>query len=355
MSRPEARNPFQNARLIGVNFDPVAYHAANKPRGTPEFTMSRGALADFLACPAKWVRSTDTLSTPATRWGTLMDTLVLTPDRFEDLFAVYPATYPCEPTSKDPRTEKPWSNASNFAKQWKAEHAGRIFLHREKFDDDGEADEETKTLTLGNAQRAKSRLMGDEQIRSLLEASTSQVMCVAEYHDRPTGLVVPFKILLDLVPRADHPEWGKCLADFKTARDASEREFTKAIHNGFYDWQAAIYRAIYTAATGEDRTDFLFAVQENTPPYQPALWSIGSDWMDDCLQEVRQALQFYCACLAANHWPGYRANVRIAQWGLLAREAWMLRDIPRPEPVTAPEPPPEPETKPPLHDKELVP
>jgi hypothetical protein len=120
------------------------------------------------------------------------------------------------------------------------------------------------------------------------------------------------------------------LADLKTARNASEREFTKAVHSGFYDWQGALYEAVYIAATGEDRTDFIFAVQENTPPYQPAIWGLPCDWKEQALVEVREALQFYCWCLAHDDWPGYPQTTKIAQWGMLNREAWMLRNIQRP-------------------------
>lgn len=356
--RPEIPNLFATATVVRANTDPEVYHRSNDgERGSREFVMSRSALKDFVTCPSKWRAGFESKDTEATRWGTLMDALVLSPDAFDERFAIYPDTYPCEATIKDPRTEKPWNNNANFCKEWKRQHAGKIFIHREKFTDDGEPDEESKAATFVNAQRAKGRISEHEELAELVQCSQTQVMVMADYRDRATGLVVPFKVLLDLVPRVEHPLFGKALGDFKTARNACEREFKDAVHKGFYDWQAGIYRDAYVRATGEDRTDFLFAVQESTPPYQPALWSLGEDWLNDARAEVRQALQFYCWCVANEEWPGYPVSTRIGSWGVLSREAWMLRDIQRvPEdlkPLTPmpPKPKPPPQPRP---DKEFV-
>jgi hypothetical protein len=347
--RPEIKNPFVNGKIVGFDVKPEVYHViGSDQRGHMDFVMSRGSLAKFIHCPSKWLAGSESKDTEATKWGSLLDTLVLTPEQLNDRFAVYPDTYPCEATAKDPRTEKPWNNNATFCKEWKAEREGRIFIRNETMDAGGEPDEESG-VTLGNALRAKSRMMADKRLRSLIHCSESQVMVTAEYHDKATGIVVPFKTLLDLVPNVSSPDWGKALADLKTARDASEYEFKKAVHRGFYDWQAAIYRDCYVAATGEDRVEFLYAVQENTPPYETALWGLGCDWLADARVEVIQALEFYCSCLATNTWPGYRASEPVGSYGALSREAHMLRDIPRPI-VTA-----EPKQSRPIHEQEIVP
>lgn len=390
MSRPELPNLFTTATVVRANTNPDVYHRSNDgERGSKEFVMSRSALADFVACPSKWRAGFESRDTTATRWGTLMDALVLSPDTFDERFVIYPDTYEvatlkcpkcgsvsdaenCSCTSKRlPRQpfklSKPWNNNATVCQEWKRKHAGKIFIHREKFTDEGEPDEETKAATFVNAQRAKGRIDDSAELKELVRCSQTQVMVMADYHDRATGLVIPFKVLLDLVPNVAHADFGKCLADFKTARNASEGAFKDAIHKGFYDWQAGIYRDAYVCATKEDRTDFLFAVQENVPPYQPALWSLGEDWLNDARAEVRQALQFYCYCLAKNEWPGYPVSTRIVSWGSLSREAWMLRDIqrvpedfkpltplpPKPKPT---HPQPRPDARPfVLHRDEVVP
>lgn len=365
MNRPELPNLFSAATLIGANTNPEVYHRSNGgERGSKEFVMSRSALADFVSCPAKWRAGFESRDTEATRWGTLMDALILSPDKFDERFVIYPDTYEvntlkcpkCGSVSDaancstcDKRTprqpfkrEKPWNNNATVCQEWKRKNAGKIFIHREKFGDDGEPDEETKAATFVNAQRAKGRIDENAELKELVKCSQTQVMVMAEYRDKATGLVVPFKVLLDLVPKVGHSDFGKALADFKTARNASEGAFTRAVHDGFYDWQGAAYHDAYVAATGEDRTDFLFAVQENTPPYQPAIWGLPEDWKNDARAEVRQALQFYCWCVVNNEWPGYPVSTRIASWGCLSREAWMLRDIqrvPLPEEPLTPMPP----------------
>lgn len=359
MNRPELPNLFATATVVRANTNPEVYHRSNDgERGSKEFVMSRSALKDFVTCPAKWRAGFESRDTEATRWGTLMDALVLSPDTFDERFLVYPDNYEVEtlkcPTcgsvsdaancsctgKRTPREKftlsKPWNNGATVCQEWKRKNSGKIFIHREKFTDDGESDEETKAATFVNAQRAKGRIDENAELSELVKCSQTQVMVMAEYRDKATGLIVPFKVLLDLVPKVENAKFGKALADFKTARNASEGAFKKAVHDGFYDWQSGIYRDAYVKATGEYRTDFLFAVQENVPPYQPALWSIGTDWLDDARAEVRQALQFYCWCLANNEWPGYPVSTRIASWGCLSREAWMLRDIQRVPPPEEP-------------------
>ena len=336
-------NIFHSAKLIGGGIDPDVYHrTGDHPRGHRDFIMSRGALAGFLDCPSKWIRGADSKDTSATKWGSLMDALVLSPDSMEKRFAVYPDTYMTRPANEKVKgfmpEEKPWNNNATVCREWKSKNAGKSFIHREKFDGEGEPDEDTKSATLGNAQRAKARLMDDARLKSLVENSETQVMVMAEYRAESTKIVVPFKVLLDLVPHVEHPEWGKTLADFKTARDGSERGFTKAVHEGFYDWQAVLYRDAYVKATEEDRCDFLYAVQENQPPYEPALWQLGTSWLDDVRAEVRNALEFYCSCLAANQWPSYQISSPVASYGALSREAYMLRNIPRPIPTSTPQP-----------------
>lgn len=376
---------FRSAKLVGVNVDPDRYIAYGPSvRGQKDFVMSRGALADFVKCPSKWRAGYESKETNATKWGSLIDTLALSPETFDDRFAVYPETYQVE-TKKCPKCDsvsdaqtcsctgkridrvpftatKPWNNKAKVCDEWKTKRHGKCFLHAGTLDDDGGDDD--KFATYGNAKRAIARLRADDRIASLIDCSQKQVMVTAEYHDSATGIVVPFKTLLDLVPDQKHGTYGKTLADFKTARDAEEREFTKAVHSGHYDWQAAIYHSAYVTATDEDRTDFLFAVQENTPPYEPAVWALGETWLHDARMEVISALEFYCGCLANDVWPSYRITSPIESWGALSREAWMLRDIPRPpafKPLTPspPKPPlppqPRPDGKPTLHEFEVTP
>lgn len=363
MNLPETKNPFVGGKVIGVDVSQEDYRCyGSADRGSKDFVMSRGSLASFLACPKKWRDGVTADETEATKWGTLIDTLVLTPARFDERFAVYPETYETRPA--DPKRtkgfkpeRKPWNNNATVCREWKSEHEGKIFIW-------DSADDEDEGATYSNARRAAKRLTEQEDIAELIACSKAQVMAISEYRDKATDIVVRFKILLDLVPDIAHAIYGKVLGDFKTARDASESGFTKAVHKGFYDWQGAVYSAVYCAATGEDRTDFVFVVQENTPPYQPEIWGLPCDWKNDALFEVTESLKFYCWCLANNEWPGYHQTTRISQWGMLSREAWMLRDIPRPpafKPTTPPPPPkplppqPRPDGKPTLHELEVTP
>jgi hypothetical protein len=94
--------------------------------------------------------------------------------------------------------------------------------------------------------------------------------------------------------------------------------------------QAALYLDLYTRATGEDRTDFLHAISESEPPYEPgrALLTAGSqfDFVEEGRRVYVDALRFYCRCVKSGKWPGYAdmAENSIHGWPICQPEAWMI-------------------------------
>ena len=125
-----------SAEIVAVGADvreylkqPVREDGSPVRRGDREYVMSRGGLFRFAECPAKWLatedEAADEAASKSTVWGTLIDCLLTDEARIEDRIAVYPEMYPCEPSARDPRTEKPWNNNSNFCRDWKErEQAG---------------------------------------------------------------------------------------------------------------------------------------------------------------------------------------------------------------------------------------
>jgi hypothetical protein len=306
-----SRGQFISAKVVSTQTDPEVYHqqAHGIGRGHPEFVMSRSELCVFLACPSRWVKGYRSDETESTEWGTLLDILVLDIDRRDEKIAVKPETY-----TNAKGEVKPWHSSSTEAKEWKAHHEGMLQISREEFDE---------------AIKAKNRLLGDPKIREFLRCSEYQVMVVAEWQHTLTTTVVPVKILLDLVPGKDHPEFGKSLGDFKTARSAQRKAFQRQAFALNYHVQAALYRDVYMVARPEeDRQEFRHVISENVSPYEP-----GRRWIDSELESIGRetylrALDLYCQCLAANHWPGYDdvANDMIAGWGQVGAEAWQLKE-----------------------------
>ncbi len=131
-----------------------------------------------------------------------------------------------------------------------------------------------------------------------------------------------------MVPDDIHPRFGKSLADFKTAVSAKPSEFEKAIFNHNYDAQAALYLDVYTAATGEDRVEWLFALQENSEPFEVAdpMPALSSEFLEVGRLKYSRALEFYARCLADNHFPSYAPGHRLTMDGRYFAEPspWMI-------------------------------
>lgn len=286
-------NPFKSAKIIGDNIDPAVYTRQDAKRGDKDYIMSRSELMEFSQCPHRWISGyREDSETKSTEWGNLIDCLVLQPDAFARRFAVTPAMYPCEPTKRDPRTEKPWNRNANHCSDW-------------------EADAEKNGFTVIKAERradadtAVKALMADEHLAELISCSRKQVFVMAEYHDRETGLIIPVKALLDLVPDPAHPRFGRTLADFKTSHTADPARWPSICYNSNYDAQGALHMDAYVKATGEDRTDWIHAIQENFPPYETGRCLLSAEFVDRGRMKYVQALKSYARCLATNEWPGY--------------------------------------------------
>lgn len=305
-------NPITNAKIVSVDTDPAVYHRTKGgARGQPDCIMSNSEIKRFADCPQKWLLGgCDHDDTDATRWGNLVDCLFLTPAHFKERYVVSPEKYPDKKTGE----LKDWNLKANFCKAWKKEQGDKICI---------------KPKEAAGANEAVTRLCGDPEIRSLMTMCARQVMVVGEYKDAATGLVVPMKGLLDIVPNAKFDFYGRCLADLKTTERAKTSGWAKKVFGWGLYIQAALYLDLYTAATGEDRSDFLHVISESTPPYEPntVLLTSGSDM--DFVEIGREyyvnALQFYCRCLKDGRWPGYaEMSECIHGWAVVRPEAWMI-------------------------------
>ncbi len=160
-------------------------------------------------------------------------------------------------------------------------------------------------------------------MKRFLECSDCQVMVVAEYHDKATGLVVPIKIMLDLVPRKDS-EFAKSLGDFKSTRSA---ELIPFMHDAFkmgYHVQLALYRDIYVAATNEDRNTCIWLLVENQHPFQPGKRIMRQSFYELGKAQYELMLANYCQCLKYNRWPDYdEHDEAVGDWSLVEATPFM--------------------------------
>lgn len=313
--------PFKDCRIVGHGISAKRYLAAavredgsHTRRGDADFVMSRGELMEFARCPSRWLAGYREDGNDSTDWGTLIDVAFLSND-FDKLYAVSPKTYFTRPSedrkSKTPFVpeEKPWNNNATVCREWNTEQEmlGKSVIN---INDSGAAFDAVK------------KLWCDSQVEALIETAELQTMITGTYVDPETALEVPLKIMIDIVPTVTSPFFGKCLADFKTAKNASVREWVKAVFNHDYDCQASLYTDLYVAATGEDRDSFLHVVQESFPPYQIGKRLLSQEFIQIGRNKYLTALRRYCECLKSGIWPGYDEG-GLNGWTLSEPEHWM--------------------------------
>lgn len=252
--------------------------------------MSRGELCSFSTCPSRWVRGYEAPDSKATEWGSLMDTLLLSHDAFADRVAIYPAEYPAK-GKKGATLMKPWSNNSDYAKEWKKEQGDKLFI---------------KAAEHSEAHFALNMLRSDAVIAEIVDTAQKQVFVMAEYFDDGTGLTISVKALIDIVPTL--ADFERCLIDFKTCASAAMRPWVIAVFTRNYDVQGALYLDAYAKATGDDRIDFRHICSESVSPYEVAKRLLSSEFIEMGRARYVRALKRYARCLVDNHWPGYDAD-----------------------------------------------
>lgn len=304
---PELPNPLIMGKICGENISPDVYHRQSVERGHPDYMMGRSELDAFNTCAAKWRAGWTPKESDATEWGSAFDCLILTPGELPNRFAVCPETYP-DTKTKEP---KPWTFQANFCKEWREKQGQKTILKADTFNE----------LTA-----ATNSLLADKVSAAFVSCSRKQVMVTALYPDKDTGLTVPVKALIDLVPDAKHEEFGKSLGDLKTATCAAPRVWAREVEKYRLHWQAALYLDAYTSATGEDRLDFRHIIVESDPPYQTARRMLSPDFIALGRMGYVTALKRYCQCLKTGVWPDYEVapSVVIQGWSVTQLEAYMV-------------------------------
>lgn len=286
-----------SAKIVGTGISYADY--SRQPEGAmpgdASFVMSRGELTEFALNPKRWRDGyqEDETDTDATRWGNLIECLAGLSGRFEDSYAVAPAEY------KDEKGNvKPWNWNANVCKAWR--------------DDQGER-EVIKPDMQAKANEAHQALCADDDICKLFECSRKQVMVTGLWKDKSTGLNIPIRCLIDLVPDCNDLWYRRALADFKTARNGCPDTWGRVVDDCGYDVQAALSLDLYTEATGEDRCEWLHPVQENVHPYHVVkpIPALTIEFIAFGRAKYQIALREYAQCLATGRWPSYSTGNRL--------------------------------------------
>lgn len=301
----------KNAVKVAIDTPPERYEVEDHERGTIGFTVRSHVLNEILRNPNRWRLGYVSPESRSKKFGSVLDCLLLTPRQWFKRYVVVPADAPKRPTKAQLNAKNPQEKSLEQIKwwaQWDAANAGKTELKQE-----------------ANAEvhAAKNRLLEDELIRDLIEASDTAVMYTAEWHAPHQNIVVPIKALVDIVPNREHPTLHNSLWDLKTTQNASPRSFRQDAYRYGYAIQAALYLDIHNAATGEMRSDFGHVVIENYHPYEfrspPPLMS--QRFLDLGRMLYQRAFSIYCKALVNGEWPSYDSG---PDWPITDCEPWML-------------------------------
>lgn len=113
--------------------------------------------------------------------------------------------------------------------------------------------------------------------------------------------------------------------DFKTCENASPDACMKSILNYGYDVQAAHYRQVWNAATGQDRA-FRFIFQEKAAPHEICIVELGSDSLMMAGKKIARAREMWGICLRTGEWPGYPRGVHRMELPEWVHTKWLERE-----------------------------
>ena len=301
-----------SAELVEFQTSMDAYHVENARRGQPEYEMTRSRLMQFATCPARWKDGWEFGGNAGTRHGTLVDLMVRDE---QDGITVKPETYPAKvkltkarqkewlatqaeetglPVEQlpDPPTHetviKQWNGNADACKAWLVEHEDKLVVTRKELEKAGAAD---------------MLIRNHEEFGAILKSSLFAALVTGVYRDPDTGIEVPIKTAIDIVP-----DDQTALVDLKTGRSAEPRAWTRACWSYGYDLQGAMNLDLWNPATGENRHRFKHLIQENEFPYHTTYKPLSDEFVHLGRIRYLAALKRYCQCLSSGDWPGYAGD-----------------------------------------------
>jgi len=208
--------------------------------------------------------------TDAMRFGDAVHTWVLEPNLWEEKFIVAPKV--------DRRTKAGKASWSDF----EADAQGKIIITRDEFDLI-----ENICVAVRKEDSVAESLIADAVIEQsyFFTHATSGVQCKA----RPDVLK------------------GNVVADLKTAKDASYREFQRSAYNRGYFLQAAMIEQAL-CAHGIEMSKFVIIAVEKTPPFAVGIYILDDEALEWGRMQFDGLMEKLARHLDKNDWgdfPGY--------------------------------------------------
>ena len=209
----------------------------------------------------------------ALSFGDFFHCALLEPDRFASTYVVEPSFGDCRKTANKDARDK-----------WRTENEGRTPIA-----------EHIDTAIRGMVKAVHAHPIAGKAVRDGVPELTLR------WKDQDTGLEC--KSRSDYYVRA-----RKMVVDVKSAADASEKAFTRAVANYRYHVQDALYRAGF-AACGEPIQHFMFVVVEKAPPFDIATYVLDMDAIQSGHNAASRDMARLATALQNNEWPGYPVGI----------------------------------------------
>jgi hypothetical protein len=230
---------------------------------------------------ARWEMDNPKKSTPDMVFGSLIDCLLLEPDKFSNYFTTLPET------SVDKK-----DNIIPFSAR--SDHGKNVL---KSIYESGKQPISTSQIKHGKS--LVDGIMGHPTAGQWLSGGRAQVTII--WNDPQTGVLC--KIRPDYL-RDDR------ITDLKTTKDAHPSVFSSIAGRMGYHIQAALYHdGLYFAENGQYPTEwvkpFSQVVAETEPAYDVICFDIQEESLDCGRELFHEAIQKYADCLESNKWPGY--------------------------------------------------
>lgn len=208
--------------------------------------------------------------TEAMKFGTLVHSLTLTPDRVNTEYLFIPEDI-------NGRTNEGKRMIANL--ELTAIHQNKMMV---------------KGSDLERAKEVANAILSDPIAKEYLAAGKKEL---SAYVEDETG--IQLKARIDAVP-----DNSNMLVDIKTTEDASKWAFKKSIVSYKYYLQAAFYLDQYEKLA-EKKIHFVFIAAEKHPPYAVGVYYLNEATIEQGRKEYKELLVKYKKCLDSNNWPGY--------------------------------------------------
>lgn len=249
------------------------YHAANG--------ISKSAMTDILDCPAKYFYNyfvdTHRTTSPALSLGSLVHTLTLEPEKFDDEYLVMPKV--------DGRTK------------------------------DGKALKAEMELIL--AQKPSLALVSTDIVEQarMMASSMHNNSIFNGLFNREEPAHVEHSFFLDDcgVMLKSRPDFycGNVIFDLKTCEDANPKVCSKKIFDYGYHMQAALALNVVSNLLNKEMEYFVFGFIEKEPPYLCAFYQLTTEALQLGERQIEKAVSIYRECIKTKEWPAFDDEIKL--------------------------------------------